>query len=771
MRIRSLPSALLLAASLALLLCLSQTGRSPAAFAAGHGANAPSASPGTIRVFVTFADSGSSGDAAQDDSLVRAHGGNVRHRYQLVRSVNIEVSQEQFAALAADSRVARIELDSQVQATDAELDSSWGVKHVGAGTNHAAGILGAGVKVGVIDTGINTTQVDLSGKYNPACSYNFLHDSDPLTYPSTVPIDDNGHGSHVSGIIAAADNNTGVVGMAPSATICAYKVLGATGSGSYGDVIAALDRAVADGVRVVNLSLGSADDPGSTVAAAFTHAYSAGLVIVAAAGNSGACAGTSDSVIYPARYPEVIAVSATDSNDIAACFSSTGPKVELAAPGVGVTSDYIGSTTALASMSGTSMASPHAAGLAAEIVGCAPGLSNGQVRTVMDASAKDLDSPLAAGFPDGRDTWYGYGLIQAPAAVALAGCTASSSPTLTPVPPTATPTRTNTPTATRTSTSTFTLTPVPPTATPTRTNTPTATPTATRTPTRTPVPPTATPTRTNTPTATPTRTNTPTPTRTPVPPTATPTRTNTPTATPTSTPTVAPASTPTATPPSMPTATPTSTPTVAPASTPTATSTSTRTPAATATGTPTRTPTATPTATPTSTPTPTLGAAFFFDNFEGGVSGWTASGLWHLANSTSCVTPRYYSATHSFYYGQESTCDYAAGNVANTGSLTSPTISGLAGSVTLSFYYWRQVESYNGAYDKTSVQVSYDGGVTWSTVWYKDSRNVSENAWTLASVSLSPTSTSMRVRFAFDTVDQISNTYKGWLIDDVKVQR
>ena len=128
-------------------------------------------------------------------------------------------------------------------------------------------------------------------------------------------MDDNGHGSHVSGIVAGEDNSTGVVGVAPDATICAYKVLGANGSGSYGAIIAALDRAVADGVDVVNLSLGSGY-PGSAVEEAFTNAHNAGIVIVAAAGNSSACDGhtpPADNVIYPAKFSSVIAVAATDS--------------------------------------------------------------------------------------------------------------------------------------------------------------------------------------------------------------------------------------------------------------------------------------------------------------------------------------------------------------------------------------------------------------------------------------------------------------------------
>ena len=135
------------------------------------------------------------------------------------------------------------------------------------------------------------------------------------------------------------------------------------------------------------------------------------------------------------------------------------------------------------------------------------------------------------------------------------------------------------------------------------------------------------------------------------------------------------------------------------------------------------------------------------------------------------MSPGYESATHSFYYGQDpTTCTYNTG-VANTGTLTSPSIGGAGASATLRFWYWRQVEAYKFAsYDKTYVQVTYNGGLTWTTVWSEDSKIASENAWTQASVVLSPTSSTMQVRFVFDSVDSFNNGYKGWLIDDVTVQ-
>jgi hypothetical protein len=98
-------------------------------------------------------------------------------------------------------------------------------------------------------------------------------------------------------------------------------------------------------------------------------------------------------------------------------------------------------------------------------------------------------------------------------------------------------------------------------------------------------------------------------------------------------------------------------------------------------------------------------------------------------------------------------------------------ISGLTSGSTLHFWFWRHVESYSsGAYDQTHVQVSYNGGSTWTTVWTRDSRNASEQTWTEVQVPLSPGSaTSMQVRFFFDSRDGISNNFPGWLIDDVRV--
>ena len=354
-----------------------------------------------IHVLISF----HSRPGSADEALVRAAGGDIARTFHLVPAIAASLPAQAIAALARNPRIAAIEPDGRVFAVDAELDNSWGVKRIGAAVAHAGGFRGAGVKVAIIDSGIDYTHPDLAANY--AGGYDFVNnDADPF--------DDNKHGTHVAGIIAGLDNDLGVVGVAPDATIYALKVLGADGSGSFSNMIAALQWAVDHQIQVTNNSYGSAQSPGLAVQNAFDNAAAAGMLHVAAAGNSGTCEGTGDSVLYPARYASVIAVGATDSADARQCFSSTGPKVELAAPGAVVNSTIPGGGYEM--LSGTSMASPHVAGTAALVISTGLADSNGngrindEVRQILIATAHDLGAP-------GRDTWYGYGLVDAAAAV------------------------------------------------------------------------------------------------------------------------------------------------------------------------------------------------------------------------------------------------------------------------------------------------------------------------------------------------------------------
>lgn len=333
------------------------------------------------------------------EALVRAFGGSIKHTYHLVPAIAATLPETAMRGLRANPVVTVIEPDGQVWAVDAELDNTWGVKRIGAGAVHPDNT-GAGVKVAIIDTGIDYTHPELDANY--AGGYDFVNkDNDPM--------DDNRHGTHVAGTVAAVKNGAGVVGVAPEAHLYALKVLGADGSGSYSAVIAALQWAVDNGIQVTNNSYGSSTNPGTTVQQAFDNAYAAGVLNVCAAGNTGTSAGDGDNVIYPARYDSCIAVAATDKNDNRASFSSTGPAVELAAPGVSINSTVPGG---YATLSGTSMASPHAAGTAALVIASGitdangDGKINDEVRLRLQQTADDLGAA-------GRDPQYGFGLVDA----------------------------------------------------------------------------------------------------------------------------------------------------------------------------------------------------------------------------------------------------------------------------------------------------------------------------------------------------------------------
>lgn len=158
------------------------------------------------------------------------------------------------------------------------------------------------------------------------------------------------------------------------------------------------------------------------------------------------------------------------------------------------------------------------------------------------------------------------------------------------------------------------------------------------------------------------------------------------------------------------------------------------------------------------------------DDFEGSVAGWTASGLWHLATNSGCAAPQngYNSPVNAFYYGQDSSCDYDTGS-ANSGTLTSPPISGITSSSTLSFAYLREVESFSGSFDQTEVEVLHSGGT--DTVFALDSSDPSSAVWTSSgSISLAAyAGDTIQVRFTFDTGDNVDNDQIGWFIDDVEV--
>ncbi len=345
-----------------------------------------------------------------------------------------------------------VELDAPVHAigvptgTDPHRGSQWDLTKIRTPAAWEKST-GAGVTVAVIDTGVDAAHPDLPGQVLPGI--------DLVAGTSGVSTDPNGHGTHVSGTIAAATGNgVGIAGIAPDARILPVRVLGANGSGMMSAVATGITWAADHGADVINMSLGSTSQV-SAVTNAVAYARSKGVVVVASAGNSRS---SGSPVSYPAADPGVIAVASTDSADNYSTFSNRGTYVDVAAPGTAILSTLPEGMGGYAYYSGTSMAAPHVAALAALIDAYVPGLSPDQVQQAMETSAVDLG-------PAGKDVDFGHGRIDAVAALA-AVAPATSPPTTAPtVTPTVTPTS-KAPTTAPTASPTATVKPTPTTTTP-----------------------------------------------------------------------------------------------------------------------------------------------------------------------------------------------------------------------------------------------------------------------------------------------------------------
>jgi subtilisin family serine protease len=288
----------------------------------------------------------------------------------------------------------------------------WGISQVGADVAWATST-GASVKVAVIDTGIQPNHPDLADNVKGGVRF---YTRGLFLYTDSKWADDNGHGTHVAGTIAALDNTIGVVGVAPNVELYAVKVLDKSGSGSWAAVAAGIRWAADNGMDVASMSLGGSggnDDLASAVA----YAQNAGVVLVAAAGNSGDGSSSTTEVSYPAAYAGVIAVGATDSSNAVASWSSSAPYVALCAPGVSVFSTYKGSS--YATLSGTSMATPHVSGVAALVLATTISAAYdtdgdgawdpSEVKAKLQGTATDMGAPAES---------CGAGLVSASAAVA-----------------------------------------------------------------------------------------------------------------------------------------------------------------------------------------------------------------------------------------------------------------------------------------------------------------------------------------------------------------
>lgn len=358
-------------------------------------------------------------DSVEDDvaqQIHKKHGcrcvGKINKLNIHVVSVNPGQAKQKLKAYQEEYAVEYAEPDYVVKAietpNDPYFDVQWGMLNIRAPEAWDVTNGAAATTVAILDTGIDQDHEDLAKVISNA------------NFTSSGTVDDNyGHGTHVGGIAAAATNNgKGVAGVGYACSLMNVKVLGDNGSGYDSWVANGIVWAADNGADVINMSLGGSY-PSSTLEAAVNYAWGKGVVVVAAAGNDG-----DTNPEYPAAYQNCIAVVATDQNDSKAGFSNYGDWVDIAAPGVNTFSTLPNHRHRLQGfagrdygyLSGTSMASPHAAGAAALVVAAGITDSNGngrvndEVRQVLEGTAKDLGDP-------GKDQVYGYGLVDAAAAV------------------------------------------------------------------------------------------------------------------------------------------------------------------------------------------------------------------------------------------------------------------------------------------------------------------------------------------------------------------
>jgi len=329
--------------------------------------------------------------------MIKDSGGDVIQTFEMVGAAAVNIKQSALQALQNLGLLKSYHEENHFQ-TSAQI-TPWAHTNLNVKAKIPSTLTGKGVKVAIIDTGVDSAHEDLTVKAGKctldesiskdACKQSFL--------------DENGHGTHVAGIIAAKNNNVGIVGVAPGAEIFAVKALDGEGNGTTSTIMAGIEWAISQGVHIINMSLTTPySDLG--IKAMVDKANQNGILVIAAAGNEGSFSGGDETVMYPAKYESVMAVSSVDRSNRRASTSSTGYEVEVSAPG-----EIIYSTMpsgGYGNMSGTSMAAPFVAGIAALYKEKYPGYTNIQIRSLLQKNARDLGTA-------GRDRFYGFGIVQA----------------------------------------------------------------------------------------------------------------------------------------------------------------------------------------------------------------------------------------------------------------------------------------------------------------------------------------------------------------------
>lgn len=344
----------------------------------------PSAEQQNERVLIQFKNS-------IDEKFLKDESIEIHHVFESISAVSATVPSAKLSYLQSQPNILRIEPDHVVE-TSGQFEN-WGLSKLLANEAKTNGWTGKGIKVGIIDTGVRPDHPDLK----LAGGVTFVEGTNSYA-------DDEGHGTHVAGIIGALDNDIGTVGIAPGAELYAIKSLNNVGVGNLSDVIAGIEWAIEKNLDVINLSLTS-EQSSSILERVLDRAYNHGILIVAASGNSQTTLPATTDVLYPARYQSVIAVGSVNSQLNRSKFSYFGPSLEFVAPGERIYSTY--NQPDYQYGYGTSMAAPYVAGIAALYKQAYPELNQRQIRELMQNNALDLGEL-------GKDRNFGYGLVQAP---------------------------------------------------------------------------------------------------------------------------------------------------------------------------------------------------------------------------------------------------------------------------------------------------------------------------------------------------------------------
>ena len=310
---------------------------------------------------------------AVSDELARGHAGLKEHTYKnAIKGFSVKMSEGMARKLAEDERVAWVEEDGEASIDTTQSGATWGLDRIDQRDRPLNGTFvytrtGSGVKAYIIDTGIRRTHSQFGGR--AIHGYSAINDGRGST-------DCNGHGTHVAGTVGGS-----TYGVAKGVTLVAVRVLGCSGSGSWSGIIAGVDwvrgNHAAGQPAVANMSLGGSAS--SAVDTAVNNCINDGVTFSIAAGNSNANACN----YSPARVANAITVGSTTSSDVRSSFSNYGSCVDIFAPGSSITSAWSTSDTATNTISGTSMAAPHVAGVAALYLAGTPSASPSTVRTAL----------------------------------------------------------------------------------------------------------------------------------------------------------------------------------------------------------------------------------------------------------------------------------------------------------------------------------------------------------------------------------------------------